>query len=376
MIMRMIRDSTFCNRPNKMKLTIRAALLGIVLVALPVSMAAGQETTNAQQEAQPTATAGMAAASLADPTAGAISICVVPGSGTVYRVGVTGAPSKCLQPSHQLLKLNLTGVQGEMGPAGPAGEAGPAGAAGAAGVAGSAGVAGEVGPIGPAGPVGAVGATGAVGSAGAIGAPGVAGSVGPAGPSGPSGATGVAGPVGPTGATGATGAAGVAGPVGPAGANGADGVAGTVGPAGPVGPAGADGPMGEQGSVGPAGAAGVAGSQGPIGPAGADGEVGQAGARGEAGGMSGYERVVSVGTNVYMGQTVTVSKSCSAGKTVIGGGLTLSSPMERDVMASTLASYPSADDTWTVRVNNSDWGMGMDFTVSAYAICVNSAPPG
>lgn len=115
-----------------------------------------------------------------------IEVCVVPGSGTVYRVGVSGTSSNCLKPTHTRLSINLTGVPGATGATGAAGDSGATGAQGPAGATGSIGLTGAVGPAGPSGVDGAAG-------------------------TGTTGATGAAGPTGPAGATGATGATGAAG---------------------------------------------------------------------------------------------------------------------------------------------------------------------
>jgi len=124
-----------------------------------------------------------------------IEVCVVPGSGTVYRVGASGTSSSCLKSTHTRLSINLTGVPGATGATGAAGDSGATGAQGPAGATGSNGLTGPVGPAGPSGNDGAAGA-------------GTVGATGATGPAGPTGPTGAAGTAGATGATGATGAAG------------------------------------------------------------------------------------------------------------------------------------------------------------------------
>jgi hypothetical protein len=64
-----------------------------------------------------------------------IRVCVVAGTGTIYRLGANGA---CLSPSHSYLAwpVSGSGVKGDQGPQGPAGPAGPQGPAGATGPAG------------------------------------------------------------------------------------------------------------------------------------------------------------------------------------------------------------------------------------------------
>ncbi|HJU88551.1 MAG TPA: hypothetical protein VJ672_04120 [Gemmatimonadaceae bacterium] len=167
-----------------------------------------------------------------------ITMCYVPASGTVYRVGEPNTPADCTNPLHVKFSFN------QQGPAGPAGPAGTPGAPGA------------IGPQGPQGLQGPAGPQGLPGAAGAQGETGPAGAVGPAGPQGPQGSPGPAGPPGPAGANGADGAQG---PPGPAGTPGAQGATGPAGPPGPSGPAGPAGPQGLQGPPGPAGSGGITG---------------------------------------------------------------------------------------------------------------------
>jgi hypothetical protein len=98
-----------------------------------------------------------------------LRLCVVPGSGTVYRTGVPGTPARCLRDSHAQVVLPMgapTAAAAEPGPAGAAGAtgaAGPAGPPGAPGAPGATGAAGPPGPVGPAGPRGPQGAPGSAG---------------------------------------------------------------------------------------------------------------------------------------------------------------------------------------------------------------------
>lgn len=109
-----------------------------------------------------------------------LHLCVVPGSGTVYRIAAAGAPARCVRDTHARLAVPFGGA-GAAGPQGDAGPTGPAGAPGPEGPAGTAGAAGTAGPQGapgPAGPPGAAGAIGPAGPPGAQGPPGPAGSTG------------------------------------------------------------------------------------------------------------------------------------------------------------------------------------------------------
>jgi hypothetical protein len=176
-----------------------------------------------------------------------IDLCVVPVTGTAYRVNAPGLPTDCVGSTHTRIRLNVVGPQGLPG------AKGDVGATGATGPTGNKGEQGDPGVMGPTGP------TGAAGAAGAAGAPGVQGPTGPTGPQGAVGATGalgLQGPPGPTGAAGTPGSAGPTGPTGPMGPTGEAGLAGTPGEIGPTGPAG------------PTGATGLAGPTGPQGPTG------------------------------------------------------------------------------------------------------------
>src|SRR5690606_16891181 len=78
--------------------------------------------------------------------------CYVPASGTVYRIGVSGAPATCLDPTHVAFSWSVAGPQGPAGPQGLQGAAGPAGPTGPAGPQGPPGAVGPAGPQGPPGP--------------------------------------------------------------------------------------------------------------------------------------------------------------------------------------------------------------------------------
>ena len=80
--------------------------------------------------------------------------CVVPSSGTIYRIGEPGTPSACTKSSHVEITWNQVGPQGPAGTPGaqgPAGAQGPIGEKGPAGDQGPAGAAGQEGPAGPPG---------------------------------------------------------------------------------------------------------------------------------------------------------------------------------------------------------------------------------
>ena len=86
------------------------------------------------------------------------------------------------------------------------------------------------------------------------------------------------------------------------------------GPAGPQGPAGAPGPTGSPGQRGPAG------DPGPSGPMGQRGPQGPAGPAGPAG-VTDLEYKIGEGVQIAPGLWNTFSVGCSAGKKVLGGGV-------------------------------------------------------
>ena len=141
--MRLLSSSlpTSCSAsPMNHSLSLRIALATLVATTVPMVSAGAQQADS------------MRTAITQDER---IDICVVPRSGTVYRVGVTGTPLNCLQATHARQSINLSGVPGP---------AGPTGAQGDSGVAGATGPAGAPGPIGPRGAVGPAGAAGAAGT--------------------------------------------------------------------------------------------------------------------------------------------------------------------------------------------------------------------
>ena len=85
------------------------------------------------------------------PADNTIRACYVPASGTIYRIGVAGAPTEC-RGGHIEMQWNVAGPAGTQGEAGPAGPVGPAGPWGPAGPVSPFGPAGPVSPGAPAGP--------------------------------------------------------------------------------------------------------------------------------------------------------------------------------------------------------------------------------
>jgi hypothetical protein len=74
--------------------------------------------------------------------------------------------------------------------------------------------------------------------------------------------------------------------------------------------------------------------------------------------------------------TFTGSASCPAGKVAVAGGydgLGSSSPVNDSWFMFHYASYPSAPDTWTVKLKNRDAGGKSGVQIRVYVVCAN--PP-
>ncbi|NDF29926.1 MAG: collagen-like protein, partial [Nitrososphaeria archaeon] len=125
---------------------------------------------------------------------------------------------------------------------------------------------------------------------------------------------------------------------------------------------GATGPQGPQGDIGPAGPQGPAGADGATGPQGPQGDIGPAG---PAATVTVTPRTVS-GTATGS-TTTTVSASCNADESLVGGGLDFSGPNEANLQL--VKSNISGSGTWDVVVRN----IGTtDEPVSATAFCLSS----
>jgi hypothetical protein len=75
-------------------------------------------------------------------------------------------------------------------------------------------------------------------------------------------------------------------------------------------------------------------------------------------------------TNLADGTVYTLTSTC-VGKKILGGGFTYSvSNSSRTDRVAPVASYPSADNAWTVSIRvNQGLGMGVSVTLSVYAVC-------
>lgn len=190
-----------------------------------------------------------------------------------------------------------------------------------------------------------------------LGGGGAVGDVGPQGPRGPAGPDGATGPAGPQGDTGAIGATGPAG---------ADGATGATGSAGADGATGATGPPGVAGATGATGAPGPQGGQGFPGPQGAQGVPGLAGVEYSAGACNGP--LPSLNSTTY-------SASCSAGKTVIGGGVrTWATPGctgGNSVLGTVSISEPIGTTSWRIGIFNEN--LFNDLYVQVVAVCATTS---
>ncbi|NDB88874.1 MAG: hypothetical protein EB164_08195, partial [Thaumarchaeota archaeon] len=110
---------------------------------------------------------------------------------------------------------------------------------------------------------------------------------------------------------------------------------------------------------------------GPQGPAGADGATGPQGPQGDIG-PAGPAATVTVTPRTVSGTatgstTTTVSASCNADESLVGGGLDFSGPNEANLQL--VKSNISGSGTWDVVVRN----IGTtDEPVSATAFCLSS----
>lgn len=147
------------------------------------------------------------------------------------------------------------------------------------------------------------------------------------------------------------------------GQQGSPGSAGPQGPAGDKGPTGDKGPVGDQGPVGlpgPQGDQGLPGPDGNPGPQGMPGEKGDPGVAG-ASGVSGWEMVSAISSNTA-GADKTQSVMCPTGKRVVGGGYVVNTTSSSYHVP---ANYPSASDTWSVKIHRTDGSGAWTFTVTA-----------
>jgi hypothetical protein len=130
------------------------------------------------------------------------------------------------------------------------------------------------------------------------------------------------------------------------------GATGATGPQGPAGPQGETGPTGPQGV---SGAQGATGPQGPPGPSGAS--------------LESNSTTVNFST-LSLGETVSVSVPCPAGKVVLGGGAhTTVSVGALESLVSLRSTYPSGTSTWTAVAVATGTSLVGTLTVNVYALC-------
>ena len=159
---------------------------------------------------------------------------------------------------------------------------------------------------------------------------------------------------------------GAKGDRGPRGMPGVRGPRGEEGDSGAVGPQGPPGPQGQQGVQGPPGPQGGQGVQGPPGPSGPRGVQGPRGPQGEPG-IFGYERVASTTVYIPADGRMSVTATCSPGKTVISGGYTQVGNAEIRSSDATTAL-----DGWSVVFDNTAESILAEVHVSA--ICASITP--
>ena len=84
--------------------------------------------------------------------------------------------------------------------------------------------------------------------------------------------------------------------------------------------------------------------------------------------MSGYERVTGA-VSPSNNSAKTATATCPSGKVVISGGFVIGGNTNTTVTVNRATS----DTTWTVAGASIPW-FGGDFTLQAFAVCVNAVP--
>jgi hypothetical protein len=81
-----------------------------------------------------------------------------------------------------------------------------------------------------------------------------------------------------------------------------------------------------------------------------------------------YVRVSGSTATLNNGDVLTLTASCPGGKLAVGGGgqVTAGDPRE----PSMTATWPSADNVWSVTYFNVGWYYGMPITVRAWVTCL------
>lgn len=157
------------DRSARAVIRLTSAVLSVLTLEAGTGQALHAQTAGDTVAARPLVSLSDAPRSTQVVVGGMIEMCIVPGSGTAYRINAPGLPAQCLSAAHTRLDLNLSGPTGLTGPQGLPGERGAKGDAGAVGPAGPDGIASAPGPAGSAGPTGAAGSAGAAGPTGATG---------------------------------------------------------------------------------------------------------------------------------------------------------------------------------------------------------------
>ncbi len=243
---------------------------------------------------------------------------------------------------------------------GTKGDKGDKGDQGIQGLKGDTGATGPQGAVGSQGPQGETGAQGPIGEIGATGLQGIQGIQGEKGDKGDKGDQGIQGLKGDTGATGPQGIQGIQGDKGDKGDQGIQGLKGDTGATGATGPQGIQGVQGDQGLKGDTGAIGATGPQGAVGATGAQGATGQTGS-------AAWERPsLTCSTANSSITSVTCTATCSAGKKVLGGGVS-----NANATWQVIQSYPLSDSSWMATLTRSGGG-NVAYNVTTYALCAQT----
>jgi hypothetical protein len=149
------------------------------------------------------------------------------------------------------------------------------------------------------------------------------------------------------------------------------------GPQGEPGPQGEQGIQGPQGEPGPQGEQGIQGPQGEPGPQGEQGIQGPQGEQGPPGSPPEllYQRVSTEEATCGSDTTCTLTLGCFVPREVMGGGWEFVrctyEPGCFEALVSTLQTYPSGDNSWTVTIWNKNTS---PIVWKVYATCADLLP--
>jgi hypothetical protein len=121
--------------------------------------------------------------------------------------------------------------------------------------------------------------------------------------------------------------------------------------------------------VGATGATGPAGIQGPIGATGATGPTGPTGPTGTIGTVQTVTNTFTTPLAPDKFIVFSVTATCPAGTTRLGGGESLSGDVT-NLVATIIESRPEGTDSWTVSAWNQFSVNGLRYTIHAYIECL------